>query len=257
MGTAATLVVVLLVALSGCAGLVPGGGEPTASQPAPRETPEPPPGVDADGVERVSGLLAAHRRALVDGGFVLETATTRRSPAGPNTTTRRTVVAAPDLAAHRHEVTEVLDDGRTVVRQRWTDGNTAARRVVEEGTVAGRGQYDPADAAALTRVNRLRWFLRHGDFSVTATGGRGGTARHLLRAEGPLATRSDGERGHLSVRAVVTPEGRIESLVATVTHPVDDGPGVRVESYRYRLRAVGDVTVSRPAWAPGREPDDP
>jgi hypothetical protein len=239
MRAATAVALATRVVLSGCS---VSGGESTPRGPIVRGTSDPPPGVDLDGVSNASALLVAHRRSLVDAGFVLAATTTVRSPTGPNVTASHRVRAAPDLAAHRHDVTRHLGN-RTVVERRWTDGDGTARRVLENGTVVARGDYGGADARTLARTPRLRWFLRRADFEVTAVRVRPAETRFVLEADGPL----DDGRGHLSVTFVVTGEGRIESLVATATRPADGG--VTVESYAYRLVRSGGVTVDRPAWA--------
>jgi hypothetical protein len=242
MRPAVPLGLVGLVLLAGCAGLVPGPAEPTTDQPLVRGAPAPPPGVDADGVSNVSALLAAHRRSLTAGGFALETETTRRGPAGRNVTVRETVVASRALRSHRHTTVRRFGGGRQVTQDRWA-GASAARRVLENDTVVGAGGYDGADAAALTRSARLRWFLHRGGFELVAIRVQRSGARFVLEADGALPT----GRGHLSARLIVTDEGRISSLVATITRPAEGG-GLQLEAYVYRLRQVGDVTVERPGW---------
>lgn len=239
----------VLLVVAGCNQVVPGPTAATdASEPIVRGNPEYPPGVEPGGVADASALLAAHRAALREDGFVLATETTRRRPA-VDEAVRRRVVAAGGLARHRVVVTRQFGDGRTVSHDRWTDGSTAVRRVDTNGSLAGYAGYETADVATLTRTGRLRWFLRRGDFEVTAVTVRDGRARFFLSADQVVAGRED---VHLSARLVVTGDGAITALVASVTHPGESGTGRvdRVETYEYRLLERGGTAVDRPAWVP-------
>lgn len=252
------ILVVALVATSGCSGLSGGGtavGTETGTATpvtVPTEQPSLPPGVTAAGVERPGRLGAANGRVLNTTGHRLERTVDVR---GPNGTLRVERVqrrgsdgaAVATLSVRGDGPVDAVVETRSryraleVVHSRaeLADGRTITNRL----PVRGSATY----FFARTLPRRL---LTAGTYEVTRTG----DGAVLLRSRGSfdldrgLTEVRTGRPRNVSVRAVITERGLVREL--EVAYDARTGPeSVRVHITQSVTLQEG-LVVDRPAWVP-------
>lgn len=258
--------VVALVVLSGGAG---SAGEVTTAVETAETTAttdaqsaDLPPGVDASGVENASALVAAHRAALAETGYVYRvryaaSADSEFSQQG----TSRAVVAKNHAPIRVRSVSDVQFDNRTERARTdvWANESVALyeyrtrnRTVYQESNAtvspAGRdpfarpGTLDVVDQASMSSLVGLA--LRSGEYEVAATESRSGSTLTTLRAATP--NRSFEGLGNVSTydgTLVVDERGRVHRLSLSVETERTDS------SYELELAKLGSVVVEYPPWA--------
>lgn len=253
---------VALVATPATGSLIGGGPDGTS-----------PPGVTDGELASASSLLDAHTSLLVAEGFAANgsgdgTVVRRGVLVDVERTANRTVAA--DATAYRQSwTTEASAAVGSVTRQSefWGNETVETRRTVENG----RTSYRTGDAksdASLSGARIIRPYLRAGNFTVTSIGAEtvensfavtptetpvGGThyalaATSLANETRLLRTLPDeaSDPRNFSADAEVDEEGRIHAFEASVEYTIRGQD--RTHTFTYTLRALGDITVSRPPW---------
>jgi hypothetical protein len=263
----ATVAVVALVVLSGCAGSAAQSTTATetsanATEQADASSADLPPGVSADGVENASALLAAHRAALAETGYVyrVQYAVSAEGSFAQQGAARSAVAknhapirvrSVSDIQSgnqSRRVRTDVwanetvaLYEYRSRNRTRY-DKSNASLSPDETERFARRATLDVVAEASLSNLVELA--LRSGEYEVAGTESVDGATLTTLRATAPngsvpgLANASTYD-GTL----VVDDRGRVHemSLIAE-----GDRSSVR---YEFTLAKFGGVVVEYPAWA--------
>lgn len=251
------LVVAIALIFAGCTGFAAQGDtESVTPAPVPTDATQSPPGVTDDGV--VPGALAgAHASSLRRTNYTLSTRQQVRAANGSTvrlTTIDRTVGVGGDAyrGQFRQNATEFRADQLTTSVEYWTNGTVVAVR--SEGR-SGRTEIArwPSEGggpvADLTERGPLERLLEAVVLTVvdrTATGGvvlAGTTFQEADRLVTPLFVE---EPRNVSVRLVVRNDGVVTAQ--RVAYDATFGSrSVRVVR-RTRLTAIGETTVTRPAW---------
>jgi len=221
-----------------------------------------PPGVSADGVENASALLAAHRAALAETGYVYRVRyAVSAGESFAQQGTARSVVAKNHAPIRVRSVSDTQSDDRTrrVRTDVWANESVA----LYEYRTRNRTRYDKSNAslspdeterfarrptldvvAQASLSNLVELALLSGEYEVAGTESVDGATLTTLRATEPngsvpgLANASTYD-GTL----VVDDRGRVREMNLTA---VGDRTSVR---YEFALAKLGAVVVEYPAWA--------
>lgn len=228
-------VVVFLLLLAGCGAF--GGPERQTVTPAP--VPDAgstglAPGVTAEGVD-ARRLGAAHRQATRNRSYTLE----MRLSMEWGTQVVSLAVADSDSYEYR---TEIVD--KQYIRRVYVDG--PKRYTYNERTQSTRiDTGEPVRVSAILNPDPARLVEAYLATDVRVERPDCGSCPVALTAQDPPSTFEPAE--NYSVRATVHPDGFVTSLRVGYWDPTSDS---RVE-YDVRYTAVGNTTVSRPAWVGG------
>jgi hypothetical protein len=216
------LALVAVVLLSGCFG--GSGGTPTA-EPSPTPTPlQPAPGVGAETLENVTGLVESHRDVLVEEGFVVE------FREGNQTVTSTYATDGSRLIER--------GDGSSVI---WGNESVAVERTTENGDVTyQRLPPDSLTADDLISISRLRERLTSARYERDGTTPCGDTTCVVLTAEGSIG----GNLQNFSAEVHVDRRGVIHMLDAEWVRTMDD----RQFEFQFTLEELGTSPVDRPDW---------
>jgi hypothetical protein len=254
------LVIVVLVAFSGCNAF--NNPDTTTLTPAPVPTDEPTPtpvprlapGLTQDGVVNASALAAAHDALLENTSFTMHRTVTYRTHSG--TPVRRMT-----------SVARVGDDGRFLVTKRW-NGTTHLRRAVyyydgERLLVATTDAFEttyrrmpPETATSLrsvvvgTDAERIeRLFVTTEMQVVGRTESNGSTVYRLVPGIGQNQSNATVSIGRsVSVRARITDRGLVRRYTFRQTLSGEGPDGAVVIVVWTRYTDVGSTTPERPAW---------
>lgn len=235
--------VALAVTLAGCATVLDDPSRTETVTPAPVSTPADgsstgsslPPGVTGTGVADPRALLDAHRRAIEDRSYTLRVCVT----SGGQRAERLLRFESPERYYHRD-----TEAGSAGTRTAFADGTRLYVRTNRSGSV----RYDAGNATAgpSTPTTRLlKTFLQVDNATVSKTrlnAGVGYEIRATYDAHPTVA-----EFRNYSVLAVVTPEGRLQSVTASYTRTTGGLDPVDV-FYSFQYTEVGSTTVTRPTW---------
>lgn len=268
----ATVVVALVVLLSGCSGLT-GGADSTPTL-TPADTPATssyPPGIDESGVVSPDALAAAHEERDDDLSYTLVSNRTVRFGNGTVRGEFRLRVALAENRSYLATISTAGAEGPVLLGSPpatatyWSNGETYARVLTRNGRTT-YNTFTPPDQYAGT----WRFWTR-----TVAFGGRSGYAGQTVRETfSAIPTRLDGRErvdgttrfrltgGKATSTDFAAPEVdavRNLTLVATVdrdgfVHHIHyrfdgriDGVSVRVER-TITYRDVGNTTVEKPPW---------
>ncbi|MEF8829885.1 MAG: hypothetical protein V5A49_12680 [Haloarcula sp.] len=228
-------VVLLLLVFAGCGAF--GGAERQTVTPAPvpeqSQDDRVEPAVTEDGVD-ARRLAAAHRRATWNRSYVLGMRLSLEWG------TQMVSLVVEDRYHYQYR-TEILDKQYT--KRVYADGD---RRYIydtrTEGTWTGTGQPTPVSERLDPDPARLVEAYLATNVSVERPRDDCDSCRVTLMATDPPAAFEPAE--NYSVRATVRPDGLVQSLTVSYWDRSRNAP-VR---YEVRYSAVGETTVSRPAW---------
>lgn len=250
---AAVLVLAALVALAGCGALQDG---PTATPGGGGTTPDVsdvtlPPGVNASGVTDVGELLAAHRTAMADSGFVYRFDHRMVTELPNNTTVTRVeasgeVRASRNLTATRESVDQRSPDVETI--DRWSNRTAGFERTVAANTTYERTE---PHSRLITTHYVFRTLVARDTWSVTSVADDG--SRIVLRSDNETDTVGGREiSDKTDGRMVLDDRGRILRLTVTFedreyseTH---EGSVFDTRTLDYEVTKVGNVSVTTPGW---------
>ncbi|MFC7044947.1 hypothetical protein ACFQH6_05475 [Halobacteriaceae archaeon GCM10025711] len=244
-----SLLVALLVALSGCSAL----GLPSLGGP---DLPVDPPGVEASGVTSPDALVDAHQAAVAEAGFAAELHYVVTAPNWQQTADVD-YRASPGLERFRVLRDEHLADGRTVKSDLWGNRSVGLARNRYDGRLGYSKAYPTRElATGESDLNILGEFLALGDYGVQRVETDDGTTLVTLQAESAsadAAVPSTGIENVSSFSATVTVDGDGVIHSARVDARAD---GRRYE-LRYDLTQVGGTAVERPDWLAAAAADVP
>lgn len=249
----AVVALAALVVLAGCGALQ---GGPTAGPGDEATTPDVsgvtfPPGVNASGVTDVGTLLAAHRTAMADSGFVyrFDHRMVTELPNGTTVTDIETsgeVRATRNLTATRESVERTAPDTETVAA--WSNASAGFQRVAAANTTYER-------TGPATRVVTTHYLVRNlvARDTWNVTGVADGGSRIVLRSDNRTDTVGGREISDaVDGRMVLDGRGRILRLTVTVgtreySEQQEDSV-FHTRTYDFEVTQVGNVSVTAPGW---------
>jgi hypothetical protein len=249
----AVVALAALVVLAGCGALQ---GGPTAGPGDGGTTPDVsgvtfPPGVNGSGVTDVGALLAAHRTAMVDSGFVYRFEHRMVTELPNNTTVTEIdasgeVRAARNLTATRESIDREAPDVETV--EQWSNGTAGFQRVTPANTTFDRTE---APSRLVTTHHILRNLVARDTWNVTAVADDG--SRIVLRSDNRTDTVGGREISDtVDGRMVLDGDGRILQLTVTVENreysEQQEDSVFHTRTLDYDVTQVGNVSVSAPDW---------
>lgn len=223
-------------------------GAATASRPA---GPSTVPGLSADGIDDLTALATAHRRAVEGESYVLWMDYRGPLDGRPETRVHRDVdvrvegreyVAVTSVeGTNRTRGEAVYHDRSGWYAARYRGGNVTYDRV-------GAGDGGPYGVPNPDETGRtlVRRYLSTPETRIAGTDERRGTTLYRVVGRGnPSGFGGEGV-GNYTVTALVAPDGFVVDLTATYTRPVD---GRRIEVEREWTYAwIGRTTVTPPEW---------
>lgn len=260
----ATTLIAVLVILAGCSGVFGGGGEsretltpapvPT-DEPTPTPVPQLAPGLNQQGIENVSALIAAHNSSLRNHSFTTKSNTTRLDPNGTiRFRSTGTLRAGPpgkgvySISVVEESYTENLPNNRSypVHSELWAKG----KRVFREQTLMnGTTTYDRRRIRVRpgTPKRYLQYILEPFDAANTSVEvqERNGTRLYLVR--GNAQSTQDFRSGNLSLRLLVDSQGVIHSYRRVRQQRSDEDISKVINEQRYMEIGSTDAP-DRPSW---------
>ncbi len=247
------LALALLVVLSGCSALDPGGTDatPTATPPADTDVP----GVTDGELTNASALVDAHVAALPETGFEtnqdVNGTQVVRGEVRPSARRVRTLVES-GAAEYRYRVLNREAGSRfdfwgnrtmQVVRSQY-GGETRAVQVTNR----------TATVSALARATLLETYLGASAFSVAGQSTENGTTYVTLTADATTDPEAVSPTNATDVRnydaeAVVDERGRVHSLTVTADYTHRGEAHSLSVVYQLTRLEVGDGDVTKPSWA--------
>ncbi|WP_435195839.1 DUF7537 family lipoprotein [Natronomonas sp. EA1] len=241
--TAATLLLAVLLTLSGCSAITGGSG--------PQEAP---PGVEDGRLVNATALTTAHTAALVESGFehdIRTNATIARNGETFEVSRRQQTVVEPGAVEYQFRLING-GEGPSAQVDAWGNETTQVTRV-QAGNQTQYGVGNPTPAAQLTTESRFTPYLASGNFTVENTETDGDVTLVTLVGGAPpgdanlLPSSAVGNLTDYEVRAVVDTQGRIHEFSVTGTYTVA-GTEARF-AFDYRLLRTDGPSVDQPEWA--------
>lgn len=261
-----------LLVLSGCSGGADSGTPTTGATPTPTTGATPtatpgttpsvsasseqvPPGVTANGIENSTALVSAHRRTLVETGFVAVIQRTSRIERGGRTRQFRSV--------RRHSTESGLSRFYLQARSQTPRGTVETASWGNESVLLlrtrqrNRTRYSSKPRQSfnatevLTASNIVRRAARMGTYTVSRTEQRNGTTMVRLDATafaGAADIRPLRGANVTSFEAtmMVDSRGVVRALAVRINASTARG---KIQLYTaYRITKQGDVRVPRPSW---------
>lgn len=245
--TAATLLLAVLLALSGCSALPGGSGTGLSAD-------EAPPGVEDGRLVNATALTTAHTEQLLDSGFehdIRTNATIARNGEAFEVSRRQQTVAEPGASEYVFRLTNG-GEGPAAQVDVWGNETTQVTRI-QAGEQTQTGVSSPTAAAQLTTESRFAAYLSSGNFSVETVDREGDlTLVTLVGGEPPgdenlLPSSAVGNLTEYEVRAVADSQGRIHEFEVTGTYTVEGSEATF--DLQYRLLRTDGPSVEQPDWA--------
>lgn len=245
--TAATLLLVVLLTLSGCSALPGGSSDGLSAE-------EAPPGVEDGRLVNETALVTAHTAQLLDSGFehdIRTNATVARDGQVFDVSRRQQTVVEPGATAYQFRLING-GEGPTAQVDAWGNGTTQVTRI-RAGNQTRYGVGNPTPAAQLTTESRFEPYLASGNFTVENVETEGDVTLVTLVGGAPpgdanlLPSSAVGNLTDYEVRAVVDATGRIHEFDVMGSYTVG-GTGATF-AFEYRLLRTDAPSVDQPEWA--------
>lgn len=248
------LLVCVLVAAAGCAGLSPSGSAGQSLQSDGGDAAVSAPGVSADGLQNASELTAANREALLSSGYVAQVrldATMTRGERSRNFSLAQREAVEPSATEFVYQTVRQVSSTRSRMAV-WSNQSTAVLRNQRSNQTNYQRVQRSRIVKQLTGQQLFAQYVAAGNYTLANTTTTDNETVYVFRSDEyaqqtAKAMPSVENVSSYQSRFAVDSAGRIQYMDVTMRYSGPRG-GTAEMQIRYVLQKTGDVSVRKPGW---------